>query len=47
MVVKVDVAVNHLIDFEKGSGLGPVNALCFEDGKEILRHSIVITVFTS
>ena len=47
MIVEVDVSINHLIGEGKGSGPVPVDALCFEDGKEILRHSIVITVSTS
>ena len=47
MIVKVDVSVNHLVGLGERSRFVPVNAFGFEDGKEILRHSIVITVFTS
>lgn len=44
MVVEVDVAVNHLIGLGKGSGFVSVDALCFEDREEVLRHGIVIRI---
>lgn len=47
MVVKVDIAVNHLVDFREGSRFVAVNTLGFEDGEEIFRHSVVIRVPTS
>ncbi len=47
MVVKMDISVNYLIGLEKGSWLVAVDALCFEDRKEIFCHRIVIRVSTS
>ena len=47
MVVKVDIAVNHLVGFREGSRFVAVNTLGFEDGEEIFRHSVVIRVPTS
>ena len=44
MIVKVDIAVNHLIGFRKGSRFMAVNALGFEDGEEIFRHGVVIRI---
>ena len=44
MIVKVDIAVNHLIGFIKGSRFMVVNALGFEDGEEIFGHGVVIWV---
>lgn len=39
-----DIAVNHLIGFGKGRRFMRVNALRFEDRKEIFRHGIVIRI---
>ena len=44
VVVKVDVSVNHLVGFGEGNRFVAVDALCFEAGKEIFRHCIVIRV---
>ena len=35
VVAEVYVLVNHLVSFREGVWFLPVNALCFEDGKEI------------
>ena len=47
MVVKVDIAVNHLVGFREGRWFVAVDTLRFEDGEEIFRHSVVIRVPTS
>ena len=47
MVVKVDIAVNHLVGFREGRRFVAVDTLRFEDGEEIFRHSVVIRVPTS
>ena len=47
MVVKVDIAVDHLIGFGKGRRFVTVNALRFEDREEIFRHCIIIWIPTS
>ena len=44
MVVEVDVSVNHIIRFFECLWLVPVDTLCFQNGEEILCHSIVIWV---
>mgnify|MGYP000112376585 CR=1 FL=1 len=41
MVVKMDIAVNHLVGFQDGSRFMAVNALRFEDGEEIFRHGVL------
>ena len=47
VIVKMDVAVNHLVRFQKGSRFVAVNAFCFENGKEIFRHCVVVRVSAS
>ena len=47
MVVKVDIAVKHLVGFGKGCRFMAVNALRFKDGKEIFRHGVVIWISLS
>ena len=47
MVVKVDIAVNHLVGFREGRRFVAVDTLRFEDRKEIFCHCIVIRVSTS
>ena len=44
MVVKVDVAVNHLIGLGESGRFVAVNTFGFEDGEEIFRYRIVIRV---
>ena len=44
IIIKVNVFVNELPRLVEGSELMSVNALCFENGEEILSHSIVIAV---
>ena len=44
VVAEVYVLVNHLVSFREGVWFLPVNALCFEDGKEIFSHRIVIWI---
>lgn len=44
MVVKMDIAANHLVGFREGSRFVAVNTLRFEDGEEIFRHGVVIWV---
>ncbi len=39
-----DIPVDHLVCFGEGGRFVAVNALCFEDGKEILRHRVVIRI---
>lgn len=47
VVVKMNVSINHLVGFVKGGRLVAIDALRFEDRKEILRHSVVIAVSSS
>ncbi len=47
MVVEIDELVNHISGLLEGSYLLPVDALRLEDGKEILRHGVIIAVPTS
>ena len=44
MIVKADIAVNHFVCFNEGSRFVTVDTFCFEDGKEIFRHSIIIRI---
>lgn len=44
MIVKVDIAVKHLIGFGKGSRFMAVNALGFEDGEKIFCHGVVVRI---
>ena len=47
MIVKIDVVVDQFFGLIEGDSLVPVYALCFENGKEILGHGIVIAVSPS
>ena len=47
MVVEIDVVVDQYSGLAKGGRKMSVDALRFEDGKEIFRHSIVVAVSTS
>ena len=40
MVIKMNIAVDHLVGFREGSRFVAVNALRFEDGEEIFRHGV-------
>ena len=40
MVVKEDISVDHLVGLREGGRFVAVNALGFEDGKEIFRHGV-------
>ena len=44
MIVKPNEFIDYLPGLRPGLGLSPVNALTFQDGKEILRHGIVIRI---
>ena len=47
MIVKVDKIINESPGLLKCGNFLPVNALGFEDGKEIFCHCIIITILTS
>ena len=47
MVVEMDVRINGLSGLYNRFGFQPVDALRFENGEEIFRHSIVVTVSPS
>ena len=47
VVVKMDVAVNHLVGLREGRRFVTVDALCLENRKEIFCHCVVIWVSTS
>ena len=47
VAVEVNKLINHFVGLREGSRLAPVDALCFENRKEIIRHGIVIRVSTS
>lgn len=47
MVIKMNIAVDHLVGFREGSRFVAVNALRFEDGEEIFRHGVVIWISLS
>ena len=42
MVVKMDIAANHLVGFREGSRFVAVNTLRFGGGEENFRHGVVI-----
>ena len=44
VVVKMDIPVDHLVCFGESGRFVAVNTFCFEDGKEILRHRVVIRI---
>ena len=46
-VVACDIAVNERPGKSEGRQLVSVDALGFEDGEEILSHSVVVAVTTS
>lgn len=37
IIVKMDVAFNHLVVFREGSRFVPIHSLCFENGEKVLR----------
>ena len=43
VVVEVAIIVDHLVGFLKGLLLVPVNALGFEDAKEVFSHCLLFT----
>lgn len=47
MVVEMDVSVDQIISFAKGSRFVPVEAFRFEDGEEVFSHRIVIRIPSS
>ena len=47
MVVKVDIGTYEEARLLIGANFGAVDALCFEDRKEIFSHSIVIRISAS
>jgi len=46
MVIKVDIIVNHFISLFKSLWFASVDALSFQDAKEIFSQRIVIAIST-
>lgn len=44
MVIKPDKFIDHLSGLRPGLRFSPVNALAFQDGKEVFRHGVVVEV---
>ena len=47
VIVKMNVTVNHLVGLGEVGRFVAVDAFCFENGEEILRHCVVVMVSTS
>lgn len=47
MIVEENIIVNERSGLRESLNFGPVDALCFENGKEIFSQSIVIWIPTS
>ena len=46
MIVEMDEIVNEIIRFLEGLRLMAVDALRFENGEEVFRHSVIIAIST-
>jgi len=42
VVVEVDITVDHSVDLTERSGFVTVDTFCFENGKEVFLHGIVV-----